>query len=239
MALGHNPSIVTSGLVLCLDPGNLRSYPTSGTTWTDISGQLNSPTLNNSPTYVSGISGYFTFNGTTQWASYATPNLPSGSSDSTIIVWCNPDSTGPLNTYTGLLAYGGRSNTNSRLLSLNTSGGSTIYVSSAYWSNDYVPNNLLVTPNAWNMVAMVTRGSALSNNTTLYCCNATGVNSSTGNSSTSSVQSTTSVNLSVGCTDYSGRFFKGNISVVQIYNTAFTSDQITQNFNAIRGRYSI
>lgn len=28
-----NRSIVTSGLTLCLDAGNLKSYPTSGTTW--------------------------------------------------------------------------------------------------------------------------------------------------------------------------------------------------------------
>jgi hypothetical protein len=155
------------------------------------------------------------------------------------MVWCYPDSTGPLNTYTGLFAYGGRTNTNSRLLSLNTNGGSTIYVSSAYWSNDYVPNNLLVTPNAWNMVGMVTRGSALSNNTTLFCGNSSGINTTTGNSSTSAVQATTSANISVGCTDLPGRFFKGRIGVVCVYNSAFTDDQITQNFNALRGRYGI
>ena len=34
-------SIVTSGLVLNLDAGNTASYPGSGTTWTDLSGNGN------------------------------------------------------------------------------------------------------------------------------------------------------------------------------------------------------
>jgi len=41
MALAHNPSIVTSGLVLCLDAANKRSYPGSGTSWLDVSGNGN------------------------------------------------------------------------------------------------------------------------------------------------------------------------------------------------------
>ena len=67
MTVNANPYIVTSGLVLNLDAGNPRSYIGSGTSWVDVSNNnLNSVTLNNSPTYTSGTSGYFTFDGTTQ-----------------------------------------------------------------------------------------------------------------------------------------------------------------------------
>lgn len=38
MGLGHSPSIVRDGLVLYLDAANPKSYPGSGTTWFDISG---------------------------------------------------------------------------------------------------------------------------------------------------------------------------------------------------------
>ena len=34
----YNPHIVTDGLVLALDAGNTKSYPGSGTTWTDTVG---------------------------------------------------------------------------------------------------------------------------------------------------------------------------------------------------------
>jgi hypothetical protein len=56
-----NRSIVTSGLTLCLDAGNLKSYPTSGTTWTDLSKNGNNGTLVNGPTFNSSNSGNLRF----------------------------------------------------------------------------------------------------------------------------------------------------------------------------------
>ena len=41
------PHIVTDGLVLCLDAANNKSYPGSGTTWSDLSGNGNNGTINN------------------------------------------------------------------------------------------------------------------------------------------------------------------------------------------------
>jgi hypothetical protein len=35
------------------------------------------------------------------------------------------------------------------------------------------------------------------------------------------------------------RFFDGRIGAVQIYNRALTAQEVTQNFNALRGRYGI
>jgi hypothetical protein len=43
--------LVTDGLVLNLDAGDPRSYPGSGTSWTDLSGNGNTGTLTNGPTY--------------------------------------------------------------------------------------------------------------------------------------------------------------------------------------------
>ena len=63
MALQHSPSIVTSGLVLCLDPANLRSYTGSGTTWYDASGNGKNGTLTNSPMYSSSNGGIFVLDG--------------------------------------------------------------------------------------------------------------------------------------------------------------------------------
>jgi hypothetical protein len=44
LAIFYNPRIVTDGLVLALDAANIKSYPGSGTTWTDISGSGNNGT---------------------------------------------------------------------------------------------------------------------------------------------------------------------------------------------------
>ena len=63
MALSHSPSIVTNGLVLCLDAANSKSYPGSGTTWTDLSGRGNNGTLVNGVGYNSGNLGSLVFDG--------------------------------------------------------------------------------------------------------------------------------------------------------------------------------
>jgi len=63
MALIHSPSIVTSGLVLALDAANVRSYPGSGTSWFDLSGNGNTGTLTNGPTFNSSNLGGISFDG--------------------------------------------------------------------------------------------------------------------------------------------------------------------------------
>ena len=187
--------------------------------------------------------GSFSFDGTSNRLSQATPDLPTGTGNKTILTWVWPDSTGPANQYTGLVVYGGRSSStpsDAVGLSLYTSG-TTMYVSSAYWSNDFTPNNLPVTANSWNMVGMIARGAPTTNNTTLICGNASGVNYVTGSSSNyARGLSTTSVNLTIGCLDAAGgRYMKGKISQVMIFNRELSTDEISQMFNAHRGRYGL
>jgi hypothetical protein len=57
------PDISESGLVLALDAGNLKSYPGSGTTWTDLSGTGNTGTLNGTVGYDSANGGSLVFGG--------------------------------------------------------------------------------------------------------------------------------------------------------------------------------
>ena len=50
MSYYNGPKSVTSGLVLCLDAANSKSYIGSGTSWNDLSGNNNNFTLANGPT---------------------------------------------------------------------------------------------------------------------------------------------------------------------------------------------
>jgi len=65
MGLGHSPRIVTDGLVLCLDAANARSYPGTGTTWTDRSASGYDGTLTNmdASNFSSDSAGFFNFDG--------------------------------------------------------------------------------------------------------------------------------------------------------------------------------
>jgi hypothetical protein len=56
-------NIVTSGLVNYLDAGYMGSYPTTGTTWYDVSGYNKNGTLTNGPTYSTDGGGSIVFDG--------------------------------------------------------------------------------------------------------------------------------------------------------------------------------
>lgn len=64
MSYANGPKIVTDGLVLCLDAGNSKSYPGSGSVWYDLSGNGNDGTLVNAVGYTSSNKGGLVFNGT-------------------------------------------------------------------------------------------------------------------------------------------------------------------------------
>jgi len=60
MGVRYNPSIVTDGLVLCLDAANPRSYPGTGTVWNDVSGNGRHGTWVSAPSFTSaGSLSYF------------------------------------------------------------------------------------------------------------------------------------------------------------------------------------
>jgi hypothetical protein len=61
MGFHRGPNIVRDGLVLALDAASPRSYPGSGTTWYDLSGNGHNHTINGSPIYTNGA---FTINET-------------------------------------------------------------------------------------------------------------------------------------------------------------------------------
>jgi len=76
---------VTSGLIYYVDAGNTSSYPGSGTTWTDLSGQGRTTTLTNGPTFDSGDGGSINFDGSNDFAQTGTfnPNI----STKTMLGW--------------------------------------------------------------------------------------------------------------------------------------------------------
>ena len=63
MACNAGPDIIEDGLVLCLEAASTRSYPKSGTTWSDLAGS-NDGTLTNGPTFNAGNGGGITLDGT-------------------------------------------------------------------------------------------------------------------------------------------------------------------------------
>jgi hypothetical protein len=81
MASFVGPNIVTDGLVLALDAGSTRSYPGTGTTWYDISGNGNDHSIINGPSFSNGA---FTMNET---QGFRDTSMPTTSTTSTIVIF--------------------------------------------------------------------------------------------------------------------------------------------------------
>ena len=67
MGAFSGPEIVRNGLLFCLDSTNSKSYPGSGTTWFDLTGNNYNATLVNGVTYNSSTK-LMTFDGSNDYA---------------------------------------------------------------------------------------------------------------------------------------------------------------------------
>ena len=225
MGVGYNPKIVTDGLVLCLDAANKKSYPGSGTTWTDLSGKNNNGILTDGPTFNTTNKGSFTFDGIDDFVQCETSiNVTSAS----FIAWIKRN--GNQADYSGIV------------ISVYTAVAAGINFREAndlgyHWGTTSEPylfvSGLSIPDLEWCMCAATISPSEAN----LYVGTSSGIDSSTH---TFSHNSTALEDIQIGQYDYFGeRFYKGNIAVTQVYNRALSTAEIQQNFNALRGRFGI
>ena len=232
MGLAHGaqePLGVRDGLVLYLDAANARSYPKSGTTWFDRSGNGNNGTLTNGPTYSSDNFGSIVFDGVDDYVRLANPPIQGTGSFTIISISKLTGGTG------GRLVYG---------------GGSDSYT--GFYAHHYAFNPQAGTKwiSAWGSANSASL-SVQDYDLTSYHYAASVYNGSTHTTYTDGIQGTVASkndsNLdnpsywaigSAGGT-VGGNFFGGNISVVMVYNRALSAAEISQNYNALRGRFGI
>ena len=91
MASHAGPNAVEDGLILALDAGNTKSYPGSGTTWTDLSGNGNNGTLVNGVGYNSDYGGSLSFDGTNDYIDITSLAPLADTSAVTMEAWVNVD----------------------------------------------------------------------------------------------------------------------------------------------------
>lgn len=223
----YNPTsgVVTNGLVLYLDAGNSASYSGSGTTWTDLSGNGNNLTAINSPTWNS--SGFFSTGATGYFSGAGSASIPTGNASYTMMVWLRLS---PWAAVRGIISIGGFGTTN-QSNALRT-GDSALpgYFIHYWWGNDFsvTNNNANLSAGSWFMVTAQFDGT-----TRRVWANLTNIGSDTP-----SGHNVTSSTVQIAKT-FSTEYLQGDVAVAQIYNRALSAAEITQNFNALRGRYGI
>lgn len=88
MGLSHSPSIVSSNLLLALDPANNKCYVGSGVTIRDLLGISSLGTLINGPTYSSNFGGYLNYDGANDYASIPNSSAINLTDNITVSMWC-------------------------------------------------------------------------------------------------------------------------------------------------------
>jgi hypothetical protein len=216
-------SVVTDGLVLHLDAGDSSSYGGTGTAWSDLSASGNDGTLTNmdATNYSSSDGGYFGFNGSNEYVDVSGSETLSAA---TLLVWCYKNG----NQGAGTSFIFSRSSYATGLSFRSNQVGYT-------WnsaSNTYGWGSGLYTPNyEWFMQAI----TVTSTSATAYLFRDSAITSATNSVSHSSATMDT---INVGRDSASvGRYFNGRISVAMMYDRALSSTELTQNFDALKGRY--
>jgi hypothetical protein len=225
---------VTTNLVLYYDPSNLSSYPGTGTTINDLSGNG----LNGSMSGITYTSPYFSYNGTSSQVRVAdNPLLEPGSGDWTMEVWVNQSVLGN-DVVLGKFDNGGLTidvsysirTTNTTYYAQLGSGsgsGSSLFVNST---------NYVGTIGTWYQIVYVFTNIA--SNTLETFVN--GVSIGSVSHSLASILNTSNP-LYIG--SYNGgefsQWFDGKIGITRLYNASLTSTQVLQNYNADKSKYGL
>ena len=225
MAIGYNPFVASTGLVFCLDAGNVKSYPGSGTILYDIGGSSANQTLVNGPSYSSGGGGSMFFNGSNQYTTSSSTGIVTN--NISVDIWFNVNSA---KAYTALLG----SNATEKYEMLIKSA-SNLEISLA--PGNYIQHNNILSINTWtNIVVSASNGVA-------WKVYKNGVDLGTPPvfAGTYQISGTGVSNIDQGRirNDVGNFAFSGNIATTKIYNRALTATEVLQNFNAIRRRFGI
>ena len=231
MGVSAGPNVIDTGLVLALDAADTSSYPGSGTTWTDLSGQGNAGTLVNA-TYNSSNGGYINFDGTDDDCDLSSTPAINGN-EITFSVW----------------NYGIDSRNSSIIWLSGSSGVRILQVHLPFSSNivyfdagdgvgeavDYDRINKTVSNSEYQGWHHWVFTKNATNGTMYIYLDGSLWHSGTGKTRTIGTPDTIRSIGSAGNNNY----HRGYISNLQLYNRELSLTEIQQNFNALRGRFGI
>lgn len=226
MGFYRGPSIVRNGLVLYLDAANQKSYPGSGTTWNDLSGNGNNGTLVNGPTFDSGNNGSIVFDGINDHVTVpSSTSLTIEGEGLTLGAWINYNLT--QEDWKGVI-YKASGNSTGFQLFVNSSERIAfgIITTTGFARPD---SGVFLTPNTWHYIVGTYDGvnMRIYEDTILR---------------TTLAKTGTIVNANVSLNigrSFSTEEMPGNIALTQIYNRGLTAQEILQNYNATKSRFNL
>jgi hypothetical protein len=228
--ISYYGGIVTNGLVLNLDAGKKDSYNQEGTNWNDLSGNRNNGTLTNfgtQTTWNSDNGGSIVFDGTNDYVTVPNSTLWDFLGSFSLECWVYVNSYDSFGSFLlqqqsagsngGVELYVYIDNT----VRLNANGGTSMVIS----SNTFLRGR-------WNHVVATYEGT-----TAKIYLNTSNI----GTNVSASPPSNVAGQLRIGSYASFGFYeLNGKMSCVRIYNgKALSSQEVLQNYNALKGRYNL
>jgi hypothetical protein len=226
MAIFKNtPPVVTDGLVLYLDAANQQSYTSGSTTWRDVSGNNNSGSLINGPTFSSNGGGSIVFDGVNDIIRLSTTQSLTNNYTLRFLFETSRTSSSTSNYFTmlsGLIDSAPNSmklEWNNRFLAFNNSTPLQSYA----FAFPIIPafnlsrsfNDMQITVNNNNVLTIYNNGVACTPTTTV-----------TGS-------------LDFQVLGRGNGFVPESISIFSLYNRALTASEVLQNYNATKARFNL
>ena len=218
--------VVDSSLILWVDAGQPASYPGSGTTWTDLSGNGANYTVP-AGTFSSNNGGGFNLTTSVQLTSLSTLNVNAGSH--TVSVWIN-QTFADSRIQRWITIGTGNDDIVLRYNGVGAIGQLQYYMTlnSVIDAGDLKINSQVTAGQTANFVGTYDGSTirAYKNGVIIGSAGVSGVFSGIG------------VNYKLGASSAT-EGFTGTVYQSQVYNRALSSDEILQNYNALRRRYGL
>lgn len=215
MATVGGSNIVTDGLILSLDAANPKSYPGSGTTWEDVSGNNNNGTLTNGPTFSNNSIVFDGVNDRIECGTWSVSYL-------TVSTWVYKTAT---TTNQGIC----RKQNGWAVSQFNGTLQIAPGTSWAFYNTGYT-----IPLNTWINIVYVYRGTGAADSQTVYINGSSIYNSSVG----SGPFSPNSNAVRIGYDD-NNWYWGGAISNTNIYNRVLLVQEILQNYNSQKSRFNL
>jgi hypothetical protein len=223
--------IITDGLSLFLDSGFMSGYPTNGTTMYDLSGNGNNCALTNGITFNSNGSDYdgsgtLTFDGVDDYIDFYVPGL---GSIATVEMWCKID--GGNYSHKMFMGWG--------LYDIYCYGGAIGFNtanSDCYGISLNTVNSLGIT-NQWAHYVFEFRTDVSYTNNKIYINGALQSLSQLYSSENPGGRNFNGGSGRVASWRSGGYYMPMDCAIFRVYNRALTQAEVTQNYNAQKGRF--
>jgi hypothetical protein len=230
--VSSTPSVITNGLSLHLDAGNLTSYLGTGSTWTDLSGNNNNGTLNGQMVYSALNGGSLLLDGVNDYVDFGNNTLLYNAYNNSFTqeFWVNMNSDSTLRTIFRVDDWSRiwvQMSSTQIQFKIGYDNGSVQSDTISYSGNfDYNQwYNITVVWSKLSQQKIYVNGVLVAERTPLLS-SYPGITGTSGGA-----------NLGRGHSSPYSNYSVGKISVFRHYNRVLTSAEILQNYNATKTRF--